>query len=148
MCLCQAYTFLYIGCNRTWYTTLKIYCDQTNSNITKQFLTERFLTLQVFYKCSIWLPLVMRQTSRKYSNFSHSLSKKVTSIRAMVLTILWRSSWRSTGMVVCTHYPSRIPKMKSPWVSEWVIWVTMECSRQDLSTFLWTSTTWCGFCDP
>jgi hypothetical protein len=27
---------------------LKIYCDQTNSNITTQFLTEYFLTLNFF----------------------------------------------------------------------------------------------------
>jgi hypothetical protein len=38
----------YTECNRIRYTTLKIYCDQTNSNITTQFLTEHFLTLQVF----------------------------------------------------------------------------------------------------
>jgi hypothetical protein len=25
--------------------------------------------------------------------------------------------------------------MKSPWVSNWVIWVAMECSRHDLSIF-------------
>jgi hypothetical protein len=36
------------GCNRIRYTTLKIYCDQTNSNITTQFLTEHLLTLQDF----------------------------------------------------------------------------------------------------
>jgi hypothetical protein len=48
----------------------------------------------------------MRQTSRWYSNLSHSLSKTVTPTRAMVLTI------------------------------------------HDLSIFLGTSTTWCGFCDP
>jgi hypothetical protein len=34
------------GCNRIRYTNLKIYCDQTNSNITTQFLTEHLLTLQ------------------------------------------------------------------------------------------------------
>jgi hypothetical protein len=28
---------------------LKIYCDQTNSNITTQFLAEHFLTLQDFF---------------------------------------------------------------------------------------------------
>jgi hypothetical protein len=33
-------------CNRIRYTTLKIYCDQTNSNITTQFLTEHLLILQ------------------------------------------------------------------------------------------------------
>jgi hypothetical protein len=38
----------YTGCNRIRYTTLKIYCDQTNSNITTQFLTEHLLTLQFF----------------------------------------------------------------------------------------------------
>jgi hypothetical protein len=38
--------------------------------------------------------------------------------------------------------------MKSPCVSDWVIWVAMECSRQDLSIFLRTSTTWSGFCGP
>jgi hypothetical protein len=38
--------------------------------------------------------------------------------------------------------------MKSPWVSDCVIWVAMECSRHDLSIFLWTSTTWSEFCDP
>jgi hypothetical protein len=35
------------GCNRIRYKTLKI-CDQTNSNIAKQFITEHFLTLQDF----------------------------------------------------------------------------------------------------
>jgi hypothetical protein len=35
------------GCNKIRYTTLKIYCDQTNSNITTQFVTEHLLTLQV-----------------------------------------------------------------------------------------------------
>jgi hypothetical protein len=40
----------------------------------------------------------MWQTARWYSNLSHSLFEKVTSTRAMVLTILSRSSWRSTGM--------------------------------------------------
>jgi hypothetical protein len=30
------------------YTTLKIYCDQTDSNITTQFLTEHLLTIQDF----------------------------------------------------------------------------------------------------
>jgi hypothetical protein len=34
-------------CNRVRCTTLKIYSDQTNSNITTQFLTEH-LTLQDF----------------------------------------------------------------------------------------------------
>jgi hypothetical protein len=38
--------------------------------------------------------------------------------------------------------------MKCPWVSDWMIWVAMECSRHDLSIFLWTLTTWSGFCDP
>jgi hypothetical protein len=38
----------YTRCNRIRYTTLKIYCDQTNSNITTQFLTEHLLTLQIF----------------------------------------------------------------------------------------------------
>jgi hypothetical protein len=75
----------YTECNRIRYTNLKICCDQMNSNITTQFLTEHFLTLQFFHKCSIWLPLVMRQTSRRYSNSSHSLSKKVTPIRAVAL---------------------------------------------------------------
>jgi hypothetical protein len=87
------------GCNRIRCTALKIYCDQTNINITTQFLTEHFLTLQVsFYKCSLLLSLVMRQTSRRYSNSTYSLPKKVTCTRAMALTILSRSSWRSTGM--------------------------------------------------
>jgi hypothetical protein len=88
----------YTGCNRIRHTNLKIHCDQTNSNITTQFLTEHFLTLQVFWKCSIWLHLVMRQTSRRYSNSTHSLPKKVTCTRAMVLTILSRISWKSAGM--------------------------------------------------
>jgi hypothetical protein len=65
-------------CNRIRYTNLKIYCDQNNSNITTQFLTEHLLTVQVFCKCSIRVPLVMRQTSRRYSYSSHSLPKKVT----------------------------------------------------------------------
>jgi hypothetical protein len=38
---------IYTGCSRIRYTNLKIYCDQTNSNITTQFLTDHFLTLQV-----------------------------------------------------------------------------------------------------
>jgi hypothetical protein len=85
-------------CNRIKYKILKTYCDQTNSNITTQFLTEHFLTLQVFYKCSVLLPLVMRQTSRRYSNSTHCLSKKLASTRAVVLTVLSQISWRSTGM--------------------------------------------------
>jgi hypothetical protein len=49
----MAYEFMrtdrcYTGCNRIRYTTLKIYCDQTNSNITTQFLTEHLLTHQIF----------------------------------------------------------------------------------------------------
>jgi hypothetical protein len=38
----------YTECNRIKYTNLKIYCDQTNSNITTQFLTEYLLTLRIF----------------------------------------------------------------------------------------------------
>jgi hypothetical protein len=34
-------------CNRIRYTTLKIYCDQMNGNITTQFLTEYLLALQI-----------------------------------------------------------------------------------------------------
>jgi hypothetical protein len=49
------------------YTTLKIYCDQTNSNITTQFPTEHLLILKIFYKRAIWLPLVTRQTSRRFN---------------------------------------------------------------------------------
>jgi hypothetical protein len=37
-------------CNRIRYTNLKIYCDQTNNNITTQFLTEHLLTLQIFFR--------------------------------------------------------------------------------------------------
>jgi hypothetical protein len=80
----KVYCSDYTGCDRIRYTNLEIYCDQMNSNITTQFLTEH-LTLQDFYKCSIWLPLVMRRTSRRYYNSSHSSSKKVTPIRAMAL---------------------------------------------------------------
>jgi hypothetical protein len=40
----------------------------------------------------------MWQTSKRYSNSSHSLPKKVTCTRAMALTILSQSSRRSTGM--------------------------------------------------
>jgi hypothetical protein len=35
-------------CNRMRYTILKIYCDQMNSNNTKQFHTEHTLTFQDF----------------------------------------------------------------------------------------------------
>jgi hypothetical protein len=42
------YLIIYTGCNRIRYTTLKIYCDQMNSNITTQFLSEHLLTLQIF----------------------------------------------------------------------------------------------------
>jgi hypothetical protein len=42
------YCLPYTECNRIRYITLKIYCDQTNSNITTQFLTEHLLTLQDF----------------------------------------------------------------------------------------------------
>jgi hypothetical protein len=42
------YYFTYTECNRIRYTTFKIYCDQTNSNITTQFLTEHLLILQYF----------------------------------------------------------------------------------------------------
>jgi hypothetical protein len=98
-------------CNRIRYTTLKIYCDQMNNNITTQFLTEHFLTLQVFfYKCSVLLPLVMQQTSRRYSN----LPKKVTCTRTMALTILSRSSWRSTGLGgMCTLSFTNLQNEKS-----------------------------------
>jgi hypothetical protein len=41
--------FPYTECNRIRYTTLKIYCDQTNDNITTRFLTEHLLTLQFFF---------------------------------------------------------------------------------------------------
>jgi hypothetical protein len=87
--------FEYTECNWIRYTTLKMYCDQTNSNIITQFLTERFFTLNVFFTYSILLPPVMRQTSRRYSNSTHSLAKKVTCTRAMALTILSWSLWRS-----------------------------------------------------
>jgi hypothetical protein len=41
---------------------MKIYCDETNRNSAKQFVTEHLLIHEVsfFCKCSIWLPLVMR----------------------------------------------------------------------------------------
>jgi hypothetical protein len=42
-------SYLSTGCNIIRYTTSKIYCDQTNSNITIQFLTEHLLTLQDFF---------------------------------------------------------------------------------------------------
>jgi hypothetical protein len=47
--LCESLLNVYkcTGCDRIRYTTLKIYCDQTNSNITTQFLTEHLLTLQI-----------------------------------------------------------------------------------------------------
>jgi hypothetical protein len=35
-----------------------------------------------------------------------------------------------------SHYLSWIPKMKSPWVSDGVIWVAKECSRHDIFIFL------------
>jgi hypothetical protein len=38
----------YTECKRIRYTTLKIYCDQTNRKITTQFSTEHLLTLQIF----------------------------------------------------------------------------------------------------
>jgi hypothetical protein len=38
----------YTGCDKIRYTILKIYCDQMDSNITTQFLTEHLLTLQDF----------------------------------------------------------------------------------------------------
>jgi hypothetical protein len=38
------YIYIYTGCNRI---KLKIYCVQTNSNITIQFLTEHLLPLQI-----------------------------------------------------------------------------------------------------
>jgi hypothetical protein len=41
------------GCNRIRYTTLNICCDQTNSNITTQFLTEHFLTLAANFFTSV-----------------------------------------------------------------------------------------------
>jgi hypothetical protein len=77
----------------------------------------------------------MRQTSRRYSNLSHSLSKKVTCTRAVVLKSCHKALEGPLAWVICTHYLSRIPKMKSPWVSDWVIWVVMECSRHNLSIF-------------
>jgi hypothetical protein len=41
------------GCNRIRYTTLKIYCDQTNSIITTQFFTEHLSTLKFFTSVSM-----------------------------------------------------------------------------------------------
>jgi hypothetical protein len=38
----------YTGYNRIRYTTVKIYRDQKNTNITPQFFTEHFFTLQIF----------------------------------------------------------------------------------------------------
>jgi hypothetical protein len=90
----------------------------------------------------------MWQTSRRYFNSSHSLSKTVTSTRAMVLTILSRSSWRFTGTDGMYTLSSTNPQNENPQVSDWVIWVAVERSCHDQSIFLGTSTTWCGFCVP
>jgi hypothetical protein len=58
-------------CNGIRFTNLKMYCDETNSSTATQFVTEHLLNTSsffFFYKCSTWLPLVMRQTSRQYFN--------------------------------------------------------------------------------
>jgi hypothetical protein len=39
--------FMNTVCNRIRYTNLKIYCEQTNNDITAQFVTECFSTVQV-----------------------------------------------------------------------------------------------------
>jgi hypothetical protein len=73
------------GCNKIKYTTLKLYCDQINSNITKHFLTEHLLTLQHFLRVFNMAASGYASDTGRYSNSSHSLSKKVTPIRAMAL---------------------------------------------------------------
>jgi hypothetical protein len=72
------------GCNRIRYTTLKIYCDQTNSNITTQFLTEHLFPLNFFYECSIWLPLVVGTLVKKLSGNKCSVRKCV-----VILLLVW-----------------------------------------------------------
>jgi hypothetical protein len=42
------YFFCLYRCNGIRCTTLKTYCDQTNSNIITQFVTEHLLTLHIF----------------------------------------------------------------------------------------------------
>jgi hypothetical protein len=70
-----------------------------NGYIKTQFLTEHFLTHQVFF-----LHVFSIATSgyaldiQMILNLAQSLPKKVTCTRAMALTILSWSSWRSTGM--------------------------------------------------
>jgi hypothetical protein len=116
--------------------------------ISQHSFLQAFLNTSRFYKCSIWLPLVMRHTSRRYYNFYHSLSKKLASTRAMVSTVLSQIYWRSTGMGGMYILSFTNPQNERPWVSDWVIRVAMECSHHDLSILPWTSTTWSGFCDP
>jgi hypothetical protein len=41
--------YSYTRCNRIRYTTLKTYCDQTNSSYTTQFHTEHLLTFQIVF---------------------------------------------------------------------------------------------------
>jgi hypothetical protein len=55
-------------CNRIRYTTLKMYCDQTNSNITTQFLTEHLLTLQTFLQVFSMAVTGYATESIRYSN--------------------------------------------------------------------------------
>jgi hypothetical protein len=83
------------GCDRIRYTPLKVYFDETNRTITTQFVIEH---LFFFFECLICLPLLVQQTSRRYSSLSHNLFKKVTSERAVALSVLSWSSWRSTSM--------------------------------------------------
>jgi hypothetical protein len=56
------------GCNRIRYTNLKMYCDQTNSDITTQFVAECLPTLQVL--CP-WSPQIgVLQSSIKMAYFT------------------------------------------------------------------------------
>jgi hypothetical protein len=61
-------TYFNTGCNRIRHKNVKIYCDQTNSDIRTQFITERLLTIQVMRhlkpstRCHHWLVRCSRPT--------------------------------------------------------------------------------------
>jgi hypothetical protein len=70
-----------------------MYCDVTNRNITTVCYGGRADTL-CFHGRLIWLPLVMRQTSRQYYNSSHTLFKKVSCSINNPLVKLLKVRWR------------------------------------------------------
>jgi hypothetical protein len=108
----------YTRCNRTGYTNPKIYWDQVNSNITTEFLTFIIISalLQVFRTAApaYWLrcrhpddvAILIRPTACPVCS------------KALALTVLSWSSWRSIGMSDMYTLSFKNPKIKSLWMSD------------------------------